>query len=1410
MNKKLSLVLSLTLLTGHASAALTDLSSTPLVNASSTAVKPNLMYALDDSGSMAWDFLPDYAGTASGDTTTSNSCKDYASGSLVLNGCSNGDPPFATADFNRIYYNPAISYTPPVNAAGVSYTSYASPWTAVAVDAYRIQSIANINLVTGYPDSRWCTDSALTTGCSADNDYTYPTASNRYLKTVTGAPYYYVMVPQQYCTAADAKNCISATSPSGAYTFPGRLRWCTDATLSNCQATRVGAYTTANFYGASSGGSPAVPEVLATASFQIKNVTSGTTITSIKVNGVEILGATAASGANMGALAASVVSRAAAYTSTPEYTVSCANNCSSSASTTKPTLTVTALAGTGTAPNGWSFTVTATATLQSLSATMGGGVTYVAAVPPTVTPAVKFQRIDIVPATASYSRASTRTDCAGASCSYAEEMTNFANWYAYYHTRMQMMKTAAGLSFSGIDSHYRVGFMSMNNNTGADFLNIADFDATQKGNWYAKFYATSPANGTPLRSLLSAAGRIYAKNLATYNNTAVSDPIQYSCQQNFTILSTDGYWNSDSCARNNAACINGGAGSILGGGAVGNYDNNVATAPRPFYDGGGSTAPGTLADVALYYWQTDLRPTGSTGALGTDVSTDNVATNSKDTAVHQHMTTFTLGLGAPGNMVYSPTYEADVSGDYYNIRLGTVNNAAAYPCAWSGAGGTCNWPVPVANAPSAIDDLWHAAVNGRGSYYSASDPNALNAGLAAALAGVSARIGAAAAATTSNPNVTSGDNFVFSSTFTTVDWTGELVRQQIDLSTGAISSTLDWGAQSLLDAKDWTTRHIYTFDPAPGNTKKRKNFTWANLSTAAIAQLNAVQQSYFGAAAVATLSQYAILSAAQQTAMAGDNLVRYLSGERANEGTLYRARAHVLGDIVSAEAVYVKAPMNNYTENDYSGYKSSNSGRAGMVYAAANDGMLHAFDATSGQEQWAYVPSLMLPKLYKLADSHYADNHRYFVDGTPTQGDAYFAGAWHTILVGGFNAGARGYYALDITNPIDPIVLWEMTSDSSAGSGYLNDADLGYSYGNPVIAKKHDQTWVVMLTSGYNNVSPGDGKGYLYVLNAQSGALIDKIGSGDGDTSAAAPTMAGAPPGCVTVPNGPSGLGRINAWVDNAMADNTALRVYGGDLWGGLWRFDINGAYSDGVGTTDVGNPGIDAFKMASLRSAGGCVQSITTKPELGQVGTSAMVYVGGGRYLGATDMGNLTPQSFYGIKDDLATTAYGSTFTSNAVQQTLTDTTDSVTHGRIRTGTSNSVDLATKNGWYINFPATGDTPATVEISNTDPSLALGTLTFTTNVPNGSACSVGGYSFEYFLDYRTGGSVASSSYPTLTAGVLLGQAIATRPVVVRLPNGVVVSLVKLSDTSTAVRNVPTPGNVLGARRVSWHELIDNQ
>ena len=1393
------LIAALTALAGNAQAALTDLSTTPLVNSSNTVVKPNIMYALDDSGSMSWDYVPDYV--------TSSYCKTGSGGTT---GCKLGDPPYNDADFNGVAYNPAVTYTPPVNADGTHFASMGSPWTAVPIDGFGVQSSSSKNLVTGYPDRVWCTDSTHTS-CVANNDYTYPNSTYSYAYTVNGAPYYYTIVPQQYCTAADLRSCTNSTVPTGSYTYPARIRWCTDSTLSQCQATQAGAYQKLNIYGAASSSTPAVPETLASASFQIKSLSSGAKITSIQVNGIEILGPTNATGSNIGALAASVVSLANSYTSSPEYTVTCSGNCSSGGSGWA-TITVTALPGTGASPNGWPFSVTrSNVTLRNVPSVIGGGITAVPASTSAGSPAALFQRIDIVPATTSYTKYATRTDCAGASCSYTEEMSNFANWYAYYHTRMQMMKTAAGLAFANVDSRYRVGFMSMNNNTGSDFLNIADFDATQKANWYAKFYAVVPSNSTPLRSLLSVAGRIYAKDISSYNGQAVTDPIQYSCQQNFTILSTDGYWNTGSCNSGSAGCINSGAGSIIGGGAVGNYDNVVTTTPRPLFDGGAATnASGTLADIAEYYYQTDLRPTPSIGALNTDVSQDNVPTNAKDTAVHQHMTTFTLGLGAPGDMTYSPSYETDVTGDYYNVKVGTANNASSSPCAWSAANSPCNWPVPAADQPSAIDDLWHAAVNGRGTYYSAANPAALSTGLADALAGVSARVGAAAAATTSNPNVTSGDNFIFSSTFTTVDWTGELVRQQIDLTTGAISPTIDWSAQALLDAKAYTTRNIYTFDPSAAN--KRKTFTWSTLTSAPTAQVAVAEQSYFNSTTAATLSQYPTLNATQQAALGGTSLVNYLDGDRSNEGTLYRARKHVLGDIVSAEAVYVKAPIYNYVDAGYSAFKTANANREGMVYAAANDGMLHAFDATTGQEQWAYVPSIVMPNLYKLADVNYGTNHRYFVDGTPTSGDAYFNGAWHTLLIGGLNAGGRGYYALDVTDPANPTVLWEFTSNTSAGPGYVSDADLGYSYGNPVIAKKRDGTWTVMMSSGYNNVSPGDGIGYLYVLNAQTGAIISKISTAVGDTSTSAPATSASPTGCVTSANGPSGLARINAWVDNAMADDTATQVYGGDLYGNLWRFDINGAYVDTSGATqDIGNPGIDAFMLASFRSSSGaCVQSVTEKPELGLVGTTDMVYVGTGRYLGASDIGNLTPQSFYAVKDLLGTVSYGTGFKSNAVQQTLTDTTNPVTGARIRTSTSNSVDLTTKNGWYIDFPATGDTPPTVEISDTDPALALGTLTFTTNVPNGSACSVGGYSFEYFLDYKTGAPITSSSYAANTVGIELGQALATRPVMVRLPNGVVVSLIKLSDTSTSVTNVPTPGNTLGAKRVSWHELLDDQ
>lgn len=972
----------------------------------------------------------------------------------------------------------------------------------------------------------------------------------------------------------------------------------------------------------------------------------------------------------------------------------------------------------------------------------------------------------------------------------AAQQQNFANWYSYYRTRLLMMKTSASWAFASIDSRYRVGYMSINNNTGSDFLNIATFDSTQKANWYAKLFNANANNGTPLRSALSTAGLIYGgeMNGRSLNGSTVVDPVQYSCQQNFAILSTDGYWNtgndSGCSGRNGAGC------KLDRTSAVGNQDNNTSTAPRspiPFFDGGTATnASDTLADVAFYYYTTDLRTSSlgnCTGALGSgvDVCENNVPPSSDDVAANQHMTTFTLGLGAQGKMVFSPTYKTDTTGDYVKIKNGDTG------CSWLTGGATCNWPVPGVGSGNGkaenIDDLWHAAVNGRGTYYSATDPDSLATGLSGALAGVNARTGSSAAATTSNPNVTSGDNFVFSSTFTTLDWTGELIRQQMDLQTGAISSTIDWHAQTLLDGKvgaTTDTRTIYTFSSTA--TNKLKSFVWANLS--------ATEQGYFQSPNINSLSQWcttgtSCLTTTQQTNAQGANLVNFIRGQNGYENRttnpaanqLYRSRAHVLGDIVSAEAVYVKKPLYSYSDSGYATFVTNNASRQGTVYVGANDGMVHAFNSDTGAESWAYIPTAMTPNLYKLADFNYSTQHRYFVDGTPVAGDVYIGGAWKTILIGGYNAGGRGYYALDITDPANPQALWEFNvrnpsvtacaTTTAAAEGQTDDCDVGNSYGNPIITKLPNGTWVVLVSSGYNNVSPGDGQGYLYVLNAQTGAIIKKIGTGAGSTTT------------------PSGLSRINAWVDNTMVNNTSLRAYGGDLLGNVWRFDL---------TTYT------AHHLATLKNAGASAQPITAKPELGLVSNHVVVYVGTGRYLGTTDLADTSQQSFYAILDPLDSTDYGANFrvTANVVQQTLTTTTD-VNGAIIRTASNNAVDFSSNVGWYIDLPDSG------ERDNTDPALALGTLVFTTNVPNANACTIGGYSWIYYLDYRTGSFVSTSSNQLV--GKRLGNALATRPVLVRLPNNSVVSLTKLSDTTVQVGNVPIGGGGSTAKRVSWRELI---
>jgi type IV pilus assembly protein PilY1 len=983
----------------------------------------------------------------------------------------------------------------------------------------------------------------------------------------------------------------------------------------------------------------------------------------------------------------------------------------------------------------------------------------------------RFQRVDVVSGNAPFVKgpSATRSDCAAAaSCTYAEEIQNYANWWSYYRIRLSLMKTATGKAFLSIDDRFRIGFITINPGSASSpsspvvvgkFLAVSRFIPAQRAAFYNKLYTQDINGGTPLREALSRVGRYYAGVTTGINSGMGADPLQYSCQTNYALLTTDGYWNGVNDDQN------------IGGTTVGNQDNaNSGFTKRSdgAYDGNLAASTRTLADVAAYYYQTDLRTSGV-------LAPNNVPTNQKDTAAHQHMVTFTLGLGLEGLMDYLSNYETSTVGDFAKIK------AAGTGCSW--AVGTCDWPSPVANDPSTLDDLWHAAVNGRGQYFSAGDPNSLALGLQSALAKLKVATAAAAASATSSPNITQTSNFIFSSTFRTGVWDGEIVAQKIDLNTGAVLPAVIWAAQAQLDAKttgNSDSRTIFTIDDA--GWAKRKNFKFVTLSSTPTGGIVA-EQTYF-ANKCGALAQCTLLTASQTAiANSGVNLVDYLRGQRQYENFVapdtispFRFREHILGDPVNATPAFLAEPSLRFADNvlpPYDTFVTTWQNRRPILFIGANDGMMHAMNGDTGIEEWAYVPRITMPNMHKLATANWGATHRYSVDGSPQLMDAYFGGAWHSVLVAGLNGGGRGYYALDVTDPDNTTVLWEVCSDPTIC--VVNDPDIGYTFGNPVITKRAvDGKWVAFVTSGMNNVTPGTGVGYLFTIDLATGAILNKVSTGYGTAAT------------------PAGLNRISGYADDFSFDNTAKWIYGGDLGGNVWKFDTSAL-------TPI------VTKLAVLKDAAGKVQPITTRPELATIATYPVVYVGTGRYLGSTDLqdpATLVPaetysyaQSFYAIKDRGVT--YANFRAGSVVQNIITDS------GTTRTTSTNVVNWATQDGWFVDFNPAGTSFG--ERVNLDPQLVQGTLVVVTNVPNNSACSVGGDSWIYFFDYKNGTYVSTSTGNV--AGIKFTGQITVGTVVVRLPSGAFKGIATGATGDKTTFTPPTGAGTLPPKRISWREIF---
>jgi type IV pilus assembly protein PilY1 len=978
-----------------------------------------------------------------------------------------------------------------------------------------------------------------------------------------------------------------------------------------------------------------------------------------------------------------------------------------------------------------------------------------------------FSRVNIV-AGRTYPKAAARGDCTAqtAVCTYDEEMTNFANWYAYYKNRLQMMKTSVGIAFAAINANYRVGFVRLSQAGAGSAIDLkpADFTGTARSNWYATLYNVTSSGSTPIRTAMDNVGRMFS-NLSPYKYSSGQEVVQFPCQQNFTILTTDGYWNGSSTDNvvNNDNTDNAARFCTYGRGCVdtrSQSEPSIADVALHWYNGGSSTTTVSL--------RADLEP---------DMTKPGQVPAAEGENTHLHMNTYTLGLGMDGVMTYEPNYDTapKAGGDFFNLVTRVQTG-----CPWNGNGAYV-WPNPdVTNGGNTVqervDDLWHAAINGHGKYFSANEPREVVEGLSSALANMQVTLGAASAAATSTPNISLQDNDIFSDTFTTVKWYGELSDRKIDPTTGIVGATPVWTTTDTVGDKVAAasdTRSIFM-----AGSSALKPFRYDGMT--------AQEKAWFNGQCP-NLPQCTLLSTADRALVnSGDNMVNWLRGQQqyAND-RVFRAYSMssdtpsipiVLGDIASSKPAYVRDPRKAYTDNDYSGFRDAQTAArpVATVYTAANDGMLHAFSAADGEEVWAYVPRITMKKLPALSSTTYATNHQFTTDGSPEVADVFVNGAWRTVLVAGLNAGGRGYYALDITDPRQPKQLWELCADADVCTNAL--PNLGLSFGNPQFGTWKDGSgatrWVVFLTSGYNNVpgvdniDTGDGKGYLFIVDVATGAVLKTVGTNSGDTAT------------------PSGLAKITAITADPNGDPLVTYIYGGDNQGQMWRFDLT-ATNGSVGVLKMGDAG--------------AAQPVTTRPDVtlcavdGSTAPQRVVLFGTGRLLDVPDTTNADVQSLYALKDTGATV----NVRGAAMELQTLSNAGAGSNTNSYQITDAAADLKQKSGWYFDWRLNPG-----ERMNIDPKIVSGVANVVTNLPtSSSSCSVGGTSNAYAVDVCRGVGVNG----LVVGGTLSNTSAAVGFIIVRLPSGQLKMIATTAKGETLTRPIVELDSE-GAHPVGWRRV----
>ncbi|MHB9101713.1 MAG: pilus assembly protein [Sulfuricella sp.] len=741
----------------------------------------------------------------------------------------------------------------------------------------------------------------------------------------------------------------------------------------------------------------------------------------------------------------------------------------------------------------------------------------------------------------------------------------------------------------------------------------------------------------------------------------------------------------------------------------------------------------------------------------------------------------------------------DKNGALITSTATALSDAAAAAAALKTAGietYVVGFALPYGANPSQLDMI--ATSGGTGTAYSASDTATLNTALAAIFSDIMSKVGSASSVATNSTSLNTSST-IFQAKFDSADWSGKMLAYVLN-SDGTVPTSPTWDASTLLPSA--TSRNILTYKPS---TAKGIPFRWP------------------ATPASPTTTE---LDVSQSTAIGSSGVLDYLRGDGSNEGTgasNYRVRATKLGDIVYSTPVYVGKPGAGYSDAletvKYSDFVTAKASRTPILYAGANDGMLHGFNATTGVEAMGYVPSKVYSNLALLSSKTYS--HRYYVDGAPTPGDAFFGGAWHTVLVGGLNGGGQGIYALDVTTPsfteagAASTVLWEFTDVNNAATSITDgDPDLGYTYSQPAIGKMHDGKWAAVFGNGYNNTdSDGSastsGNAVLYIVNVQTGELIKKI-----DTSK----------GMVESANGTTPNGLASPALVDVDGDEIIDYIYAGDMQGNMWKFDVTATNPN---TWDSAYIGTGKPKPLFTAMMGTTPQPITTQPEVGQHPQGGyLVYFGTGKYIETGDNATTgaTTQTFYGIWDNSAAVTTGRT--DLLQQKILAEVTSNSSDWRLTSVTP--ADWTTHKGWYMDLYNTqgGATSNYGEKQVSNPILYNQRIIFTTLTPSSAVCSGGGFSWlmelnpenggrlsqtpfdvnndKYFnsADYLTGGTVTENAP---AGGTKLGDGIAGAPTIIKEPGK---EHKYLSQSSGKLKEVSeNPG--VSSGRVSWREIMNN-